>query len=619
MEKYLNRFFAVPFLLFCFITEAALCQDSSASGIKQKTARILYINSYHRGYKWSDGIEQGLRDKLKASGKDIGFYSEYLDTQRFPELVHLPPIADALAKKHQKINYDVIIVSDNNAFAFVIKYRERIFHDTPIVFCGFNSFRPENIKGIKDITGVNEEADFSRTIDMALGVHDKTDTLVFITSDYYSSGKINQERVEKELIPAYSKRYKIIRYKNLYLDDLEQKLSSLPELSLVFVFGASLDNFDRQFIPSAEYYSRVAAASKDPAYSFWDFTLDTGMTGGNIITGPDQGHKAAELALMILDGISAENIPVVMESPASKIFDFKAMERFGISEGSLPAGSIVINRPDTFYHKYKVYVWITISAFIILSVMVFILMYLLRRSRMLGSELFAESRERQKVMTELQHNREHLEAIVGERTAELQRIYDLLKEREHLFHSIFDMNSAAMYLLNPETGRFIEVNRAALEFYGYSQDEMGTMDIYAINPAGKDDINANLKLAIDGSHRIFHYRHRIANGDLKHVEIHSSPISYKGENILFVIVHDITDRKMAEEEREKLIVELKSALADVKTLSGLLPICASCKKIRNDSGYWEQIEEYISDHSGAEFSHSLCPDCVKKLYPGLKI
>jgi hypothetical protein len=70
-----------------------------------------------------------------------------------------------------------------------------------------------------------------------------------------------------------------------------------------------------------------------------------------------------------------------------------------------------------------------------------------------------------------------------------------------------------------------------------------------------------------------------------------------------------------EGEREKLIRELQDSLVKIKTLRGLLPICASCKKIRDDKGYWNQIEAYIRDHSEAEFSHSICPVCMKKLYP----
>lgn len=75
------------------------------------------------------------------------------------------------------------------------------------------------------------------------------------------------------------------------------------------------------------------------------------------------------------------------------------------------------------------------------------------------------------------------------------------------------------------------------------------------------------------------------------------------------------EKRRYEEERERLVEELRGALDKVKLLSGLLPICASCKKIKDDNGYWQQIEAYIRDHSEAEFSHGLCPDCSKRLYP----
>jgi PAS domain S-box-containing protein len=81
------------------------------------------------------------------------------------------------------------------------------------------------------------------------------------------------------------------------------------------------------------------------------------------------------------------------------------------------------------------------------------------------------------------------------------------------------------------------------------------------------------------------------------------------------VARDVTSRKRAESEREELISTLQQTLTEVKTLSGLLPICASCKKVRDDSGYWQQLESYVSRHSEAQFSHGICPDCMKKLYP----
>ena len=81
------------------------------------------------------------------------------------------------------------------------------------------------------------------------------------------------------------------------------------------------------------------------------------------------------------------------------------------------------------------------------------------------------------------------------------------------------------------------------------------------------------------------------------------------------ISKNITERKRVETEREELIASLKAALAQVRTLSGLLPICAHCKKVWDDDGYWTQIETYIRDHSRADFTHGICPDCARRHFP----
>lgn len=85
-----------------------------------------------------------------------------------------------------------------------------------------------------------------------------------------------------------------------------------------------------------------------------------------------------------------------------------------------------------------------------------------------------------------------------------------------------------------------------------------------------------------------------------------------------VVLRDITEHKRTEEERERLVQELQSALVEVRTLSGLLPICANCKKIRDDQGYWHHVEEYVTEHSDAVFSHGICPDCASKYYAELE-
>jgi hypothetical protein len=101
------------------------------------------------------------------------------------------------------------------------------------------------------------------------------------------------------------------------------------------------------------------------------------------------------------------------------------------------------------------------------------------------------------------------------------------------------------------------------------------------------------------------------------LEINKQPLIVEGKIVGFIgVARDITSRIALEAEREKLITDLREALTNIKTLKGLLPICASCKNVRDDKGYWQQIEAYVSEHSDAEFSHGICPDCAEKLYPG---
>ncbi|HTG01602.1 MAG TPA: PAS domain S-box protein [Nitrospirota bacterium] len=127
------------------------------------------------------------------------------------------------------------------------------------------------------------------------------------------------------------------------------------------------------------------------------------------------------------------------------------------------------------------------------------------------------------------------------------------------------------------------------------------------------------KIRETGQPVMVEHTHRYADGSLKEVEVHGYPLFDDKGNLMQMIEYciDISDRKQAAKERDLLIQDLQHALGEVKALSGLLPICSSCKKIRDDHGYWNDLEQYISKHSEAEFSHSICPDCAQKLYPDL--
>lgn len=171
-------------------------------------------------------------------------------------------------------------------------------------------------------------------------------------------------------------------------------------------------------------------------------------------------------------------------------------------------------------------------------------------------------------------------------------------------------------------GRIVSWNSGAERTYGYTADEAKGKSIRMLIPASRPEESPhNLTEFLHRPHidryETFHTR---KDGQLVPVSVTRSPIKdSQGKTIgSSSIERDITLRKQEEQERLFLIQELSRALANVKTLRGLLPICSSCKKIRDDHGYWTQLEAYISDHSEAEFTHGICPDCTAQMRADLE-
>ncbi len=202
---------------------------------------------------------------------------------------------------------------------------------------------------------------------------------------------------------------------------------------------------------------------------------------------------------------------------------------------------------------------------------------------------------------------------------ERKRAKEALRESEEQYRTVLD-NIEYGYFEVDIAGNFTFFNDSLCRILGYSRDEtMGMNNRQYMDKENTQKVYQafNRVYATGEPYRSFDWEILRKDGTKRFVESSVSLLrDLKGERIGFRgIVRDITERKLAEEEREKLIHEIQDALAQIKKLSGLLPICASCKKIRDDKGYWNQIESYIRDHSEAEFSHGICPDCMKKLYP----
>lgn len=171
------------------------------------------------------------------------------------------------------------------------------------------------------------------------------------------------------------------------------------------------------------------------------------------------------------------------------------------------------------------------------------------------------------------------------RVIERKRAEQALRESEEQYRSIFTKSHATMLLIDPETADIVDASPAACKYYGYHVEELRTKKITDINTLTPEQVFEEMERAKAEQRYHFYFQHRLANGEVRPVDVYSGPIEITGRTLLFSIVHDISERRKAEEERERLISELRQALSEIKTLSGMLPICNSCKKIRDDSGY----------------------------------
>ena len=192
---------------------------------------------------------------------------------------------------------------------------------------------------------------------------------------------------------------------------------------------------------------------------------------------------------------------------------------------------------------------------------------------------------------------------------------EALRRSEERFRKLFNGHTACKLVIDPVTGRILDANPAAAAFYGWTVDELRAMRIQQINTLSGEDVQREMAAAATSERNYFEFRHRLADGSHRDVEVFSNRVEIDGQAVLYSIIHDVSQRHRLEAERERLIQDLETALEHVKTLRGIVPICAACKKIRDDQGYWEQVEAYMSRHTEANFSHGICPDCARAWYP----
>ena len=160
-------------------------------------------------------------------------------------------------------------------------------------------------------------------------------------------------------------------------------------------------------------------------------------------------------------------------------------------------------------------------------------------------------------------------------------------------------------------GYFKRLNPAWERTMGFTREElMSRPFIEFVHPDDRErTLEQNAQVRAGGQALGFENRYLCKDGSYRWFRWNAAPDM--GDNVIYSVARDITDAKRAEEERERLVRELQHALAEVKTLQAILPICSYCRRVRDDENYWHTVEGYLSRHTSTLFSHSICPSCMK--------
>lgn len=514
----------LPLLLF-----SVFISTSSQPALAVHQKRVLLLSSYHPAFPTF--FEQVNGIKAAFEGENIELDIEFMDSKRFDNETNIDNFFQSLSYKLSQLPpYDVVIVSDDNALHFLLKYQTELFPATPIVFLGVNDLDVAMQQNQNPtITGIVEAVSMADTIDLMLHLTPNVSTIYAIV-DGTASGQGDLKSF-REVARAYpTVEFSELSLTHMTFDQLADKLTKLPDSSAVLLLSAYTDSVGKT-VEFAESLQLIRANLKQPLYHLWYHGMGSGILGGKLISHFEQGNTAGQMALQILHGTPVRSMPVINESPNKFIFDYNEMKRFNIPESNLPPDSIVLNQPQTFYSRYKTLVWSTIAVFTVLMLLI---------------------------------------AALVVNTVRLRRTQQKLRESEEKFRAIFEQAGVGVSQILSKTGEYVDLNQCYADILGYTVDELRGLTFQQMTHP--DDLQPdldNMQHLLNGEITGFTMEKRLfhKNGSTVWVNLTVSPMWSPNQEPVYhiAVVQNITAQKQTQ-------TALKANEEKYRTLFESLPI-----------------------------------------------
>jgi signal transduction histidine kinase len=339
-----------PVAVLAIVGSLLVCPTASAQSRHHKT--VLTVQWSSEDFPTNPVVDSAIRRVLSSrSDLLIDYYAEYLESDRFPAAEASAALRDYIHAKYRGRQIDLVVAISEPALQFVLRHRRELFPDAPVVFTGTTAPAPHVRTEGAGLTGVLSDVAFRETLELALKLHPSTEQ-VFVIARAASPDFL--DRVRNALSAAARPSVKLVYVNEPSIERLTAAIKAAPQRSVVLYVRYSQESPGDVVFPAAVSRA-VAEASPVPVYGAQASYVGQGIVGGAVRSPEALGTRAAELALRILDGTRAQDIPLENERLVPT-FDWRQLRRWNIDAARLPAGSVIQYRHATAWELYHWYI-----------------------------------------------------------------------------------------------------------------------------------------------------------------------------------------------------------------------------------------------------------------------
>jgi signal transduction histidine kinase len=372
----------IAFVFRTLVVSLAIWSNANgAAQAQERLPHVLLLYPYDNTHAASTIAGEAARKQLIArlDGK-VNFNIDFLDLIRFPDEKHQQRTAQYLAEKYAQAKIDLILTLNTQTQAFARKYRDQFAPKAPVIFCCVGSWMADAAVGRESgITGTYSDYDITKTLELAARLQPQARNLVLVGG----ASKLDQTflNMYRKQAAAHAQRYTITVLNGLDYNALLERVSRLQTDSVVILGTLFVDGTGQEFV-SYEAAEAVAKASGAPAFAPIDTYLGRGIVGGHIGTFEDAGREVADMAAAVLKGADPGTIPPRSSQAQKFRVDAKQLQRWGLSEKSLPPDTIVYFKQPTLWEQHRETV-IAASAIILIQAasIATLIVQILRRRR----------------------------------------------------------------------------------------------------------------------------------------------------------------------------------------------------------------------------------------------